>query len=97
MFSIVQNQSDSPEMLKYHRTQVMATNSCSNIDESKQFICTNDTIEITFPELDQGSALISFETGELIGIASWNDDDEFQNVYVRIRTHLPWIRSVIIE
>lgn len=73
----------------------MSTNSCPNFYERKQFICTNATIEMLFPKLDEGSAIILVETGELIGIASWNDDFEFPNVYVSIRMHLSWINFVI--
>ncbi|XP_055301180.1 mite allergen Der p 3-like [Sitodiplosis mosellana] len=97
------NQSDTPEILKYHQTKVTGLDTCSinlshlyDVDIDTQFLCTNTTIEDTFPELDNGSALISAEKNELIGIASWYDE-EFPNVYVRIRTYLPWIRSVVIE
>lgn len=59
-------------------------------------ICTYETVEETFPGLDFGSALVSVDNSELIGIASWCDEDA-PNVYVRVRPYLPWIKSIISE
>lgn len=97
-----QNQSDTPEILKYHQTKLSRLDTCSKYiqridddDVDGQILCAHTTIEDTFPQLDNGSSLISVDKEELIGIAAWHDD-EFPNVYIRIQTYLPWIRSVII-
>lgn len=69
------------------------------IDDSaakEKILCTYATIEDTFPQLDCSSALISVGRGELIGIASWHND-EIPEVYVRIQTFLTWIKTVINE
>lgn len=90
-------------MLKYHQTRVMPDDECSkhvpNLDEDEtkeQVICTYATVDDTFPVLDNGSSLISTERGELIGIASW-DDELFPNIYVNVRNFLPWIRSFLAQ
>lgn len=97
-----QNQSDTPEILKYHQTKLSGLDTClknmqrvDDEDVDGKILCAYTTIEDTFPQLDNGSSLISVDRGELIGIAAWHDD-EFPNVYIRIQTYLPWIRSVII-
>ncbi|XP_031633975.1 trypsin 3A1-like [Contarinia nasturtii] len=97
------NQSDTPEILKYHQTNVSEFESCGrylphldNFEAKDQILCTCATTDDTFPELDNGSALISSDKDELIGIAAWRNG-EHPNVYVKIRTLLPWIRSVIFE
>lgn len=70
--------------------------STEKITSGDQFICTQVKAEDRFPVLDNGSALISSDGKELIGIATWRSND-FPNAFGRIRTYLPWIKSVILE
>lgn len=87
-------------MLKYQRTKIMSSDFCLTSTEkttsSDQFICTQATAEDTFPVLDNGSALISSDGKEVIGIATWRRND-LPNAFGRIRTYLPWIKLIIFE
>lgn len=56
-------------------------------------ICTYGPIENTSPVLDNGSALVSVDKNELVGIAFWFEEG-YPNVYSRIRSHLKWMNSV---
>lgn len=57
-------------------------------------ICTYGPPENAVIALDHGSALVSIDKNELIGIGSWNEKG-YPNVYARIRSNLPWIEPVI--
>lgn len=56
-------------------------------------ICTYGPKENTLPLLDNGSALVSVDKNELIGVGFWNEEG-YPNVYSRVRSHLTWINSV---
>lgn len=92
--------SDMAEMLMCKRTKIIPSNLCLSSDKivanSDQVLCTRATDEDIYPRLDNGCALISSDGIQLIGIATWYTDD-FPNVFVPIQTHLPWIKSVILE
>lgn len=47
-----------------------------------------------FPQLDIGCALISDEE-ELVGIASWYEQNYPTKVYVGVYANLPWIKTVM--
>lgn len=89
-------------MLKYYITKVVALDICCKpsvsycdaIEIHEQIICTHASIENTLTPFDSGSALVSAVDNKLIGIASWKNDD-IPNAYVKIRTFMPWIKSVI--
>lgn len=57
-------------------------------------ICTNGPSDKTLPLFDNGSALVSSETHELIGIVSWYKSN-LPKIYTRIYSMLPWIESVL--
>lgn len=57
-------------------------------------ICTYGPSDKTLPLLDNGSALISSETHELIGIVSWYKSS-LPKIYTRIYSMLAWIESVL--
>lgn len=58
-------------------------------------ICTYGPYKQIIQNLDNGSALISVEKHELIGIASWYQHD-LPKIYTRITLVLPWIQSIIM-
>lgn len=98
---------DTPDILKYHLTTVMALDLCyerledinEDNDEVKvtdNVICTYYSAEQGVPELDNGSPLVSTQKDELIGIASWHKDD-YPNVYARVFSYVSWIRSIISQ
>lgn len=55
-------------------------------------ICIYGPNDKTLPPFDNGSALISSESHELIGIASWYKSN-LPKIYTRIFTMLEWIES----
>lgn len=59
-------------------------------------ICTYGPSNKRLPSLDNGSALISVENYELIGIASWYKEN-LPKIYTRIYSMRPWIESVLNE
>lgn len=71
----------------------------SNVDELDSIripdsvICTYGPSDKTLPPLDNGSALMSFDKLELIGIASWYQHN-LPKIYTRITSMLPWIQSI---
>lgn len=57
-------------------------------------ICTYGADGDSFIAMDHGSALVSIDKNELIGIASWNEKG-YPNIYARIGSNLPWIKPII--
>lgn len=57
-------------------------------------ICTYGPSDKTTPVLDDGSALISAETHELIGIVSWYKSN-LPKIYTRIYSMAGWIESIV--
>lgn len=56
-------------------------------------ICTYGPTEANVPALDNGSALISVDKNELVGVAFFYEEG-YPIVYSRVRSHLTWINSV---
>lgn len=69
-------------------------NDLDAIDVNENIICTYGSMENTRLVLDIGSALVSIDKNELIGVASWYEQGN-TIIYNRIRSYLPWIESVI--
>lgn len=59
-------------------------------------ICTYGPSNKRLPLLDNGSALISTDRYELIGIASWYKQN-LPKIYTRIYSMIPWIQSILNE
>lgn len=57
-------------------------------------ICTCGPSDKSLPLLDNGSALISYESHELIGIVSWYKSN-LPKIYTRIHSMHAWIESVL--
>lgn len=57
-------------------------------------ICTYGPKDYSVIDLDHGSALVSSDKNELIGIGSWSENG-YPTVYARVRSNLPWIEPVI--
>lgn len=57
-------------------------------------ICTYGPADKTLPLFGNGSALISSETRELIGIVSWYKSN-LPKIYTRIYSMVAWIESVM--
>lgn len=57
-------------------------------------ICTYGPSNKTTPAFDNGSALISAETCQLIGIVSWYKSN-LPKIYTRIFSMTAWIESVM--
>ncbi|XP_055298843.1 mite allergen Der p 3-like isoform X2 [Sitodiplosis mosellana] len=86
--------------LKYYQTKVMALDLCwerledlDAVEVDDNVICTYGPTENTSPLLDNGSALVSVNKSELVGVSFWNEEG-YSNVYSRVRSHLTWINSV---
>lgn len=57
-------------------------------------ICTYGPSDKTLQPLDNGSALISVGSYELIGIAS-RYKENLPKIYTRIHSMLPWMKSIL--
>lgn len=57
-------------------------------------ICTYGPSDKTLPLLDSGSALISSERHELIGVVSWYKSN-LPKIYTRIYSMLEWIEPIL--
>lgn len=64
------------------------------VEVNENVICTTGSDDDNNSNLDIGSALISVDKNELIGISSWCDQGSVY-IYSRVRSHLPWIEYVV--
>lgn len=102
----MQNRSSTADTLICYRTTVMALDMCwEQVEDDDEVdgiripdsvICTYGPSDKTLFLLDDGSALISAENYELIGIASWYKHS-LPKIYTRIHSMLPWIESILNE
>lgn len=86
-------------MLKCYEVKAKSTDKCNKSfalhARNDAIICTYTNVANTVYPLDNGSALVSSDDNQLIGIASWPDGG-IPNIYITVKPYIPWIRSTAL-